>query len=522
MFDNLKSWPFTEAAALMQSHGPFDGTDPAKPVRFETGFGPSGLPHIGTFSEVARTTWVRRAFEVKTGLPTELIAFSDDMDGLRKVPLNIPNPELVAPHLGKPLSSIPDPFGCCESYSAHMNNKLCAFLDAFGFDYRFQSSTAAYRAGDFDEGLRLIAEKHDAIRDLITATLREENRETWSPFMPVCPACGRVYTTRVVRCDGPSATVDFACDGTFGSVSGCGHTGTMPVTGGHVKVGWKVDWALRWFSYGVHYEMYGKDLIESARLSARICQLLGKKPPAGLFYEMFLDENGEKISKSVGKGLTVDTWMEYAPVESLLYYIFQNPRKAKRLFFGMIPKVVDDYLDELRKFPQAAPEAAPDLAVWHVHGGTPPAYDCAVSFSTVNNLVSALGADDRALLLSYLRRYDAKADAHAATVEDLVGKSLAFYRDFILPTKVYVKPDDAWRPVFEELLGALRQARELPVDQLHAIPFDLAKKHGVEAPELFTAFYRALLGQERGPRFGSFVQLVGVDTMIAMLEKALG
>ncbi len=521
MFDNNKSWPFTEAAALLQSHGPFDGAENQRPVRFETGFGPSGLPHIGTFSEVARTTWVRRAFEARCGLKTELIAFSDDMDGLRKVPLNIPNPELVAPHLGKPLSSIPDPFGCCESYSAHMNNKLCAFLDAFGFDYRFQSSTAAYRAGDFDEGLRLIAQKHDEIRALITATLREENRETWSPFMPVCPACGRVYTTRVVRCDGPAGTVDFVCDGTFGAVTGCGHSGTMPVTGGNVKVGWKVDWALRWFSYGVHYEMYGKDLIESAKLSARICQLLGRKPPAGLFYEMFLDENGEKISKSVGKGLTVDTWMEYAPVESLLYYIFQNPRKAKRLFFGMIPKVVDDYLDELRKYPQAAPEAQADQAVWHVHGGSPPAYDCSVSFSTVNNLVSALGADERDLLLSYLRRYDAKSDAHAATVEDLVGKSLAFYRDFILPTKVYQKPDETWRPIFEELLAALRSGRDLPVDQLHAIPFDLSKKHGVEAPALFTAFYRAVLGQERGPRFGSFVQLVGVDTMIAMLEKAL-
>ena len=519
MYDQARSWPFTEAAALNKEHGPFSGD---APVRFETGFGPSGLPHIGTFSEVARTTWVKNAFTAMTGLGTELIAFSDDMDGLRKVPLNIPNPELVSPHLGKPLSSIPDPFGCCESYSAHMNNKLCAFLDAFGFTYRFQSSTAAYRAGDFDEGLRQIARMHEPIRELITATLREENRESWSPFMPVCPQCGRVYTTRVTGVDADAATVDFICDGTFGSVTGCGHAGTVPVTGGTVKVGWKVDWALRWYSYGVSYEMYGKDLIESARLSAKICRLLGKKPPSGLFYEMFLDENGEKISKSVGRGLTVDTWMEYAPVESLLYYIFQNPRKAKRLFFGMIPKVVDDYLEDLRKYARVEPAARVDSAAWHVFSGNPPAYDCAVSFSTVNNLVSAVGADDRELLLSYLRRYDEHTDQHLATVEDLIGRSLAFYRDFILPTKVYRKPDASMRPLFEELLARLKEATDQPVEVLHAIPFDIAKAHDVEPPAFFLAFYQALLGQERGPRFGSFVQLVGTPMMISMLEKALG
>ncbi len=518
MYESCKSWPFAEAAALSAEHGPFA---PDAVVRFETGFGPSGLPHIGTFSEVARTTWVRRAFEALTGLKTELIAFSDDMDGLRKVPLNIPNPEKVAPHLGKPLSSIPDPFGCCESYSAHMNRKLCDFLDAFGFSYRFQSSTAAYRAGHFDEGLRRIAKNHEAIRGIITATLREENRQNWSPFMPVCPACGRVYTTRVVQVDGDAGTLDFVCDGAFGDVRGCGHAGTLPVTGGHAKVGWKVDWALRWFSYGIHYEMYGKDLIESAKLSGRICRELGKKPPAGLFYEMFLDENGEKISKSVGRGLTVDTWMEYAPVESLLYYIFQNPRKAKRLYFGMIPKVVDDYLEELRRYPQAPEETRPDLAVWHVFAGDPPPYACSVSFSTVNNLVSALGTDDADLLYSYLARYDESTTQYRRTVEDLVQKSLAYYRDFILPTKVYVRPDDAWRPLFEELLDRLRSAEGLDAEHLHAIPFDIAKSRGMEPPAFFSAFYKAVLGQERGPRFGAFVQLVGVPTMVAMLEKAL-
>ncbi len=516
---DFKSWPFQEAASLIKSHGPFEGTNP---VRFETGFGPSGLPHIGTFAEVARTTWVRKAFEELTGLPTELIAFSDDMDGLRKVPLNLPNKELLTANLGKPLSSIPDPFGEAESFSAYMNGKLQEFLDTFGFEYRFQSSAQAYKRGDFDEGLRLILEKHEEIRNLIVPTLREENRAEWSPVMPVCPRCGKVYSTRVVKVHPETGTLDIACDRSFGTGEGCGYTGEIPVTGGNAKVGWKVDWALRWFSYGIGYEMYGKDLIESARLSAKICRLLGRKAPAGLFYEMFLDENGEKISKSVGKGLTVDSWLSYAPIESLLYYIFQNPKKAKRLFFDMIPKVVDDYLGELKTFGEAAPEARPDMAVWHIYGGTPPSYESSISFSVVNNLVSAVGADDPELLHKYLDKYDDKAADYRDTVNDLVDKSLVYYRDFILPEKKFITPEGQLRTMLEEILERLMALPpDAPVDGLQAIPFDVAKAHDVKPQELFSGIYQSLLGQERGPRFGSFVKLIGLEKLKEMLAKAL-
>jgi lysyl-tRNA synthetase, class I len=519
MKNSYKSWPFKEAFSMYKMHGPFKEGDV---VKFQTGFGPSGLPHIGTFAEVARTAWVQMAFEKLTGLSTELIAFSDDMDGLRKVPLNLPQKEMLTEHLGKPLSSIPDPFGTSESFSAHMNQKLRDFLDTFNFKYTFQSSSDAYKRGDFDEGLKLILEKHEEIKDLILPTLREANRVGWSPVMPICSKCGKVYTTRVLEVYPEKGTLKMVCDRQFGDINGCGFEGEQPVTGGHAKVGWKIDWALRWFSYGINYEMYGKDLIESARLSGKICRILGKKPPAGLFYEMFLDENGEKISKSVGKGLTVDAWLKYAPIESLLYYIFQNPKKAKRLFFEMIPKVVDDSLADLRRYSSVEEDKQPNTNSWFVYGGKPPVFNSDVTFSVVNNLVSAIGADDSSLLLKYLDKYDEKAKDHMDTITPLVEKALVFYRDFILPGKTFDPPDAQMRPLFEELFAALTKAGpHSDISNLQSIPFDIANNHEVKPAEFFKAIYRSLLGQDRGPRFGSFVKLVGAGKLTEMVGKAL-
>ncbi|MDA3864224.1 MAG: lysine--tRNA ligase [Deltaproteobacteria bacterium] len=514
-----KSWPFREAQKLKGMHGPFEQDET---ILFETGFGPSGLPHIGTFAEVARTNWVRNAFEHFTGNPTELIAFSDDMDGLRKVPLNLPNKEMLRENLGKPLSSIPDPFEEKGSFSEYMNNKLKEFLDAFGFDYTFRSSSEAYKRGDFDEGLQLILEKHDEITELITATLREENRRDWSPFMPICPKCGKVYTTRVTDLFPEEGKIGMACDRSFGEIEGCNHRAKIVVTGGTVKTGWKVDWALRWFSYGIKYEMYGKDLIESARLSTKICKILGKRPPAGLFYEMFLDENGEKISKSVGKGLTVDSWMKYAPVESLLFYIFKNPRKAKRLYFEMIPQVVDNYLDKLSTYDQLSDSKKYDSEIYHIFAGNPPAYNSSISFATVNNLVSAVGADDPDLFFNYLKKYDDNAQENEEMIRDLINKNLAYYRDFILPAKTWDDISEEMRPLFQELLDKLNEVEpDVPVEDIQSFPFDIAKGRSLKPAKFFKSIYRVLLGQDRGPRFGSFVRLVGVEQLKSMIKKKL-
>ncbi len=515
---NYKSWPFKEARGLQKRFR----AQPDGPVTFQTGFGPSGLPHIGTFAEVARTTWVRHAFEHLSGWPARLVAFSDDMDGLRKVPLNMPQPDMLARELGKPLCHIPDPFGCCQSYSAHMNNKLREFLDAYGFDYALQSSQQAYTRGDFDEGLSILLQKVEAVKAIILPTMSEEKRAAWSPFFPVCQNCGRIYTTRVTGYHPETNTLDYMCDKPMRDVAGCGHRGATSVLGGRVKVGWKVDWALRWYSYDVAYEMYGKDLIESARLSGRITRLMGRQPPNGFFYELFLDEEGHKISKSVGKGLTVDSWVEYAPLESLLYYLFQNPKKAKRLFWGIVPKSVDDYLDGLRKYPSLAAEKQPDAAVWHIFsGGDAPKYDTSINFSLINNLVSGLGSDDPGLVTEFLERYDPSAREYRDTVQDLVGKSLNYYRDFILPNKTYRPPTKAERAWFGRLREQLLACSGDDEKEMQTFPFNVAREFDAPPAAVFKAFYEVLLGQERGPRFGTFARLVGKEKVLALLDNLL-
>ncbi len=516
---SYKAWPFKEAGQILKQRRPSGD----RPILFETGFGPSGLPHIGTFAEVARTTWVRNALAEISGLETRLVAFSDDMDGLRKVPLNLPQQEMLTQHLGKPLHAIPDPFGEQESFSGYMNDKLKKFLDAYRFDYEFQSSAEAYRRGDFDEGLSILLEKVHDVRSLIVPTLGEDKREQWSPFFPLCPECGSVYHTRVTGYFPERQSIGFACDGLVGDVQGCGASGEVSVLGGQVKVGWKVDWALRWFTYEVDYEMYGKDLIESAKLSGRIVRLMGKQPPVGLTYELFLDEEGKKISKSVGKGLTVDTWVQYAPIESLLYYIYQNPQRARRLYWDVVPKCVDDYLDALRRFPEFDAEKKPEQDVWHIgqRGANVSEYGAQVNFSMVNNLISALGADSAELLVDYLLRYDEQATSYPDVLQDLVEKGLNYYRDFVLPNKTFRQADDQERALLLQMAEKIQGVDASDENALQSIPFDIARAADMEPKDLFRLFYEVVLGQERGPRFGSFARMVGVDTIRDMVHARL-
>ena len=517
--EGYRSWPFQEAAQIVKQRRP----DGERPVLFETGFGPSGLPHIGTFAEVARTTWVRRAFEHQTGIPTRLLAFSDDMDGLRKVPLNLPQPEMLETHLGKPLHVIPDPFGEQDSFSGYMNHKLRQFLDTYHFDYEFQSSSEAYKRGDFDKGLQILLDKVEEVRQLIVPTLGEDKRAAWSPFFPVCPECGSVYSTRVTGYHPERQSLDFICDGEVGSARGCGADGELSVLGGRVKLGWKVDWALRWFTYEVDYEMYGKDLIDSAKLSGRIVRLMGKQPPVGLTYELFLDEEGKKISKSVGKGLTVDAWVQYAPIESLLYYIYQNPKRARRLFWDVVPKCVDDYLDALRRYPDIEEGKRPEQDIWHTgdRGSAVPEYGAQENFSTVNNLIAALGSDSVELLVDYLERYDERASSYPQVMQSLVEKGHNYYRDFVLPNKKAREPSDEERALLAKVAERLGAANGVTEDELQGIPFDIAREAGVEPRALFSMFYQVVLGQERGPRFGSFVKLVGKERVLEMLREKL-
>jgi lysyl-tRNA synthetase class 1 len=490
-----KAWPFEEARKVLSRLKRIP--KPTGAIIFETGYGPSGLPHIGTFGEVARTTMVRHAFRVLTEdkVPTRLIAFSDDMDGLRKVPDNIPNKEMVAEHLGKPLTQVPDPFGDHPSFGHHNNARLRAFLDTFGFDYEFLSATECYTTGRFDKTLLKVLEHYDAIRDVILPTLGPERRATYSPFLPLSPTTGRVLQVPVVDIDLSSGSIAYKDPDT-------GKLTQVPVTRGHCKLQWKADWAMRWAALGVDYEMAGKDLIESVRL----------------------DENGEKISKSRGNGLTIEEWLTYASPESLALYMFQSPRKAKRLYFDVIPRAVDEYVGHLAAYPKEDQAAKLMNPVWHIHQGEPPEAELPISFALLLNLASASNSEDRGVLWGFIRRYkhDATPEAHPL-LDQLVGYAIRYFHDFVKPNKDYRAPSEKERAALLDLDARLAKLPHgVLAEAIQAEVYAVGKEHGFEPlREWFAALYEVLLGQTQGPRFGSFVELYGIAETRALIAKAL-
>ncbi len=521
-----RAWPFEEARKLVAR---FKDAPPANGYAlFETGYGPSGLPHIGTFGEVVRTTMVRNAIRAISDVATRLFAFSDDMDGLRKVPDNMPQQEMLARYLGKPLTAVPDPFGKFASYGEHNNAMLRAFLDSFGFEYEFRSATEMYKAGAFDATLKLILARHDAVRNVVLPTLGPERRATYAAFLPVSPRTGRVLQVPILETKVDAGTVVFKDeDGTLTEV---------PVTGGACKLQWKCDWAMRWIALGVDYEMAGKDLIESDKLSSAIARLLGTKPPEGFIYELFLDSNGEKISKSRGNGLTVDEWLRYAPPESLALFMFNQPKAAKRLHFDVIPRQVDDYVGHLEKFPAQIPPAGGanaqkaagqqlDNPAWHIHAGRPPAAEKdGLPFSLLLNLVGVANSDDRAVLWGFISRYAPEASPATHTLLDrLVGHAIAYYRDFVRPARRFRAPTPAEAAALDDLAATLEQ---LPpgatAEAIQSEIYEIGKRHGF-AQDLrgwFRTLYQLLFGTEQGPRMGSFVALYGVPETVALVRRA--
>ncbi len=510
-----RAWPFVEARKLLERTG---GVAPAKGyVLLQTGYGPSGLPHIGTFGEVARTTMVRQAFARLSDIPTRLFCFSDDMDGLRKVPDNIPNQDMVAEHLGKPLARIPDPFGTHESFGAHNNARLRAFLDRFGFDYEFKSSTELYAAGRFDEALLKVLACYDEIMAIMLPTLGPERRATYSPFLPVCARSGRVLQVPVVERNVEAGTIVYRDED--------GSKVETPVTGGHCKLQWKPDWAMRWYALDVDYEMSGKDLIDSVKAGHRIVGALGGRPPDGFTYELFLDENGEKISKSKGNGLAVEEWLAYAPEESLALFMFNKPRAAKRLFFDVIPRTVDDYLSHLERYNQAT-DAAQRLEspVWHIHDGRPPATGSSLGFALLLNRAGVCNTEDPAVLWGFVARYAPGADPEREPLlARLMERAIAYYRDFVKPAKRYRTPDATERAALEELLAVLEA---LPAgaeaEAIQTQVYEVGKHHPfTDLRAWFKALYEILLGQSQGPRMGSFFALYGLEESRALIRRAL-
>jgi lysyl-tRNA synthetase class 1 len=511
---NGRAWPFEEARKLVAR---FEKNPPAKGyVLFETGYGPSGLPHIGTFGEVVRTSMVRHAFATMSDLPTRLFCFSDDMDGLRKVPDNIPNREMVAGHLGKPLTTIPDPFGTHESFGHHNNARLRGFLDGFGFKYEFQSATDWYRSGRFDAALLGVLRHYDAVMALMLPTLGEERRETYSPFLPVSPSTGRVLQVPVTAHDPDAGTITFRDED--------GSLCEVPVTGGSCKLQWKPDWAMRWVALGVDYEMSGKDLIPSVQLAQKISRVLGGQPPEGFSYELFLDEKGQKISKSKGNGLAVEDWLRYAPPESLSLYMYQQPRRAKKLYFDVIPRAVDEYVTFAEKFPGEAPAARMENPVWHIHAGDPPVLDCPLSFNMLLNLAGVANAEDPAVLWGFIARYAPGATPAAAPfLGRLVEYAITYYQDFVKPKKSFRPATEIERAALAELSAKLAEiSTDSTAEAIQTEVYEIGKRHPfADLKDWFKGIYAVLFGQAEGPRMGSFVRLYGIAETRTLIEDAL-
>jgi len=532
-----KAWPFEEARALLKR---YEKAPPEKGhVLFETGYGPSGLPHIGTFGEVLRTTMIRRAFEVISDIPTRLICFSDDLDGMRKVPDNVPNPELLHANVQKPLTSVPDPFGEFESFGHHNNAMLRRFLDTFGFEYEFYSATEFYGDGRFDETLMRACERYDDIMAVMLKSLREERQQTYSIFLPIHPETGRVLYVPIKHVDAKEGTITFDDE--------TGREWTLPVTGGNVKFQWKPDFGARWAALDVDFEMYGKDHSTNTPIYDRICEILGGRKPNHFTYELFLDEEGQKISKSKGNGLTIDEWLSYAATESLSYFMYQKPKTAKRMHWDVIPKMVDEYHQQLRAYPDQDEKAKLNNPVYHIHGHDVPASTLTVPFAMLLNLASVSGAEDRAAMWGFINRYapDASPEANP-DLDAAAGFAVRYYQDHVKPTRQFRLPTDQERAALENLIAALKDEKvaldaiaqknadagkaDEPLPELNyaddeflqSVVFAIGKNHGFEPLRAwFSCLYEVLLGATQGPRFGGFIALYGVEETIALIEAAL-
>jgi len=525
--EQSNAWPFEEARKLVARLA----KTPKDEVIFETGYGPSGLPHIGTFGEVARTTMVRHAFRVLTEdkVKTRLIAFSDDMDGLRKVPDNVPNKELLAKHLGQPLTKVPDPFGKFPSFGEHNNAQLRKFLDHFHFDYEFMSSTACYTSGRFDAALLRVLERFDAVMEIMLPSLREERAATYSPFLPVSPRNGEVLQVPIVAHDAKAGTISYDDPQT-------GERTTTEVTGGRCKLQWKPDWAMRWVALGIDYEMAGKDLIDSVKLSGDIARALGGTPPAGFNYELFLDEKGQKISKSKGNGLTIEEWLRYASPESLSLFMYREPKAAKRLYFDVIPRHVDEYQQFLEAYQRQDLKQQLANPVWHIHSGKPPRPDMPISYTMLLTLVSSSNAENAETLWGFIARYRPGVTPQThPRLDAMVRYAIHYFHDFVLPEKRFRQPTELERAALLDLRDALAQLpAESTAEDIQNVVYEIGRRepfldHKKKAKDgqpgvtldWFNMLYQVLLGQEKGPRFGSFVAVYGIRNTVDMIDGAL-
>ncbi len=514
VIQSVSAWPFVEIRNLLKERK--DLIKSKKKIIFQTGYGPSGLPHIGTFGEVARTTMMINVLHQIDKIDTELITFSDDMDGLRKVPENIPNDEILKKNLGKPLTSIPDPFGKFNSFAEHNNTMLKQFLKKFNFEFSFKSSTENYKNGKFNESLKRVAEKYEEIMNIILPTLRSERRKTYCPFLPLCPDTGKVLEIPMLNLEKNTGKITFDNNGKKIQTD---------IYNGNCKLQWKVDWAMRWFTFDVDFEMYGKDLTESAILSSKVCKVLGKTPPSGFAYELFLDEKGEKISKSKGNGITIEEWLNYASPESLSLYMFQNPKRAKKLYSDVVPKAVDEYLSLIEKFPMQKIKDQLSNPVWHIHNGKPPNEKIVMSFSMLLNLVGSSNADDKKILWKFINRFHKNVNPESNPILDSLTKhAIKFFKDKLKPKKIYKKPTEKEKKALTKLAQAIEKINDnTPPEEIQTIVYSTGKENGYEKNlrDWFKLIYQVLFGDIDGPRMGFFISFFGVQETIKLIKDKI-
>ena len=514
LIQSTSSWPFVEIRKLLKDRK--DIIKSKKKITFQTGYGPSGLPHIGTFGEVARTSMMINALNHIQKIDHELITFSDDMDGLRKVPDNVPNAEILEKNLGKPLTNIPDPFGKFKSFGEHNNEMLKEFLNKFEFNFIFKSSTQNYKKGNFNHSLLRVLEKYDEIMNIILPTLREERRKTYCPFLPICPETGKVLEIPLIGKNEKNGTVIFDNNNKKLETN---------ILDGNCKLQWKVDWAMRWFTFDVDFEMYGKDLNESAILSGKICRVLGKSPPNGFAYELFLDEKGEKISKSKGNGISIDQWLRYASPESLSLYMYPNPKRAKKLYSEIVPKTVDEYLSLIEKYPNQKEKDQITNPVWHIHNGNPPKEKIVMPFSMLLNLVGSSNANDKDILWKFINRFhkEIKPKDHPI-LDNLTEYAINYFKDKVEPNKKFKIPNETEKKSLNNLVKKLETLdQKLNPEDIQTIIYSVGKENGYtnNLRDWFKLIYQVVFGEENGPRMGFFVSFFGLKETIKLINDKI-
>ena len=514
LIQSTSSWPFVEVRRLLKDRKSI--IEKKNKITFQTGYGPSGLPHIGTFGEVSRTSMMINALNHIRKIDSELITFSDDMDGLRKVPDNIPNPEILNKNLGKPLTTIPDPFKKYKSFGEHNNNLLIEFLKKFKFKFTFKSSTENYKKGVFNNGINRVLEKYDDIMNIILPTLRSERRKTYCPFLPICPDTGKVLEIPLIEINKKNNTAVFDNHGKKVKIN---------ILNGGCKLQWKVDWAMRWFTFDVDFEMYGKDLIESAIISSKVCEALGKKSPSGFAYELFLDEKGEKISKSKGNGITIEQWLRYASPESLSLYMYQNPKRAKKLYPEVVPKAVDEYLSFIEKYSSQKSNEKILNPVWHVHNGSPPKEKIVMPFSMLLNIVGSSNAKSKDILWKFIKKFHKEINPkNHKILDELTNYAINYFIDEVEPKKKFKKPNDNERRALENLILQLKKvSQDTPAEEIQTMIYSTGKENGYKENlrDWFKLIYQVTFGEENGPRMGFFISFFGVKETIDLMEKKL-